>query len=565
MHACNALCKSHGCWAACFICGFEYPIDVMTLHYKKERYVCCECDDCPSWSDFMEDLEVPEEETCNTEGQQVTDQGGEEGLSSISNPDNVSDSGGVIDHPVEPPPATDECNEPWNYIGRGIYYGGPLLGVDNRSHIDGSLRAFTSIPSTGGVLDSVSPNFRQPMTSRITIKKIVARICIDSGTFCTVAIEAYKDGIATGFITAKGSAVDDIVVGEGSVVYEIGEHLSWQPRFYDIDDVEQTIYPGATVADYPNLTKGILVAFEYDSDDGYFIQPFGDYAFYSLSNTDPSGFNRPIAHPAFTNLDGEFATDATGPVNKFPNGVGFNAEWLLKRWTFEGWLVINSQGTSHYLRSQDETTLTSVFQMFQDDPGDINSGPIQLQGPYSEEIDVTVPAISVANLDTEGRVQVIEDAGEVTSFLGLNTIIMYSMCYAYKFTEHPHSQYITAEYTNHSSVGVGAIRRVPLCGSYGSSQSAVRAATPLVSKGRFHHFAFWTQESPAIGNLRCQLLVDNMVLFTLTIPAGNRITLDAEMSVCVDGQTAWWEFTKMDGSSEPLEVGVSCLYGPEGL
>lgn len=540
----------------------------MTLHYKKERYVCCSCDDCPSWSDFMENLEVPPEETCDTGGQEITDQGGTPGLSSISDPDDVSDSGGVVNPPTpEPEPPVDECNEQWDYVGRGVYYGGNLLAVTNSHHLSGDLRSFTSGDSLAGVLQARRPHLSSSLTSRITIKKVVVRACLVTGTTCKVAIEAYKNDLPTGIVTPTVELVDDIAIGTGEVTYEIGDKLSWQPRFYDASDVEQTILPGDTVASFPTLTKGIIVAFEYETEDGYFFQHFSTDNIYSIINTDPSGTNRPLGYPILTNLDGEFAVDAT--TVQFPNGAGFNAEWELKRWIFEGWWLLNSQGSTHYLRYQDGTQLTpSAFEIFQQNPGDIfDPGvprPYVLTGPYSEDIDAIIDPITESNIDTVGRVQVIEAAGDVTSFIGNGTQVSCSMNYSYKFTEHPHSQYILACYTSHTNVSVGAVRRVPLCGSYGTSQSAVRCATPLVTKGRFHHFAFWTQKTAAVGNLRCQLMVDNMVLFTLTIPAGGRLTTEAELSACVDGITAWWEFTKMSGSSEPIEVGVSCLYGPEG-
>src|SRR5574342_232508 len=504
-HDCNPVCKAHGCWAECYICGFEYPIDAMQLHYKKERYVCCECADCPSFSDYLEDLIVPEEERCDTGGQSVSGQGGQPGLPTIVPP------------PTPPPPGGGgggtECNEGWDYIGRGIYYGFPLQVSNINWNIQSGLRGFgfTSI-SGGGVLidvDEVASLITQP----ITITRFMLRCNETSGvTPCKCRLELIKNGTPTGMLTGFVTMAGDtaFTMDGQEVAFAPGDTYNWKAHLYDLLDNYLTCDVGQSPGSLAQASKWVCGVVEYTAENGFFVQPDMQHVQTNLAVDIDPYYRIPTSEVQFQNR----------PLT----GAGFNANFTLHDWIIRARYTRNFVQSRHQFQLVDvATNLTSNFNLT--GPG-ICEEPHPLTwtytGPFTEVVDQAIQPITATNIDTVGRFQFLDDIGAVQSVLFGGADYYYEGSWSYKFPDHPHSQYILASFMSLNSNAFGT-RRAPLCGVSRSSLNASRVGTPLMTKGRFHHFAFWSHYVNVIGRMRAQLLVDFNVLFELIIPAGERL------------------------------------------
>lgn len=550
MHNCQPICRVRGCWGECFICGFEYPIDSMQLHYKKERYVCCNCADCPSFSDYLEELEVPEEERCDTGGQQVSNQGGTVGLPTIVPPPELPPPPVV---PPPPPPPTEVCDEGWNYIGRGIFYGFPIFISNTNWNIQANARGTGFVSVTGGGVLLDVDYVASPMSVPITITRFLVRCNEAPGIPCKCVVELYKNDVPTGMISDPVTLQSDKGFAIGSVFFNVNDRMNWKATLYDLDDNKLTVEVGENTADFPNASKWICVTFEYTAGSIYFIHPHMSHAQYSsLLETYPPYYTIPTNDILF--LDSL-------------TGGGFNSPTRLHNWTVTKRYARNFVSGGIVLQTLDGVNLSDPF-TYVGTTAFPEPRPLtwNIEGPTTDVIDADIEAITNSNIDSTGRWQLVTQLGDVWSTLFGGAEFYYEDCFSYRFPDHPRSNYILAGHMSiASNISMGGIRRTPLCGVARSGLPVSRVATPLMTKGRFHHFAFWSNYVAVIGNIRCRLMIDGVPLFELTLLAGTRLTLYADMFICVDGELAWWEFTKLDGAPEPLNLGISCLLGPEGM
>jgi|SRR5215467_6456978 len=67
--------QARSSWAECGICGFDFPQNEMTRHYKYGFLVDVACADELNATDFLETLRLPENERPFPTEQRVPDQG----------------------------------------------------------------------------------------------------------------------------------------------------------------------------------------------------------------------------------------------------------------------------------------------------------------------------------------------------------------------------------------------------------------------------------------------------------------------------------------------------------
>lgn len=562
-HGCTPICKSRGCWAECFICGDEYPLDSMTLHYKKERYVCCKCDDCPSWSDYMEDFEVPTEERCDTGGQGVTGQGGQTGLPTIVPPPETPGGGGS--NPPEPPPS-DECDEQWDYNGRSLYYGGTLIGSNTGYTFSGNLKTQGAPAFSGtGVLLDIN-NTKTHISAAITLTGAGLRVTEINGTpTCDMYLEAILDNLPTGFRIGPVRNAGDISTIVGTLPITAGQMLEWFAYFYDTSGNVINTPIGAVPS--VNFEKRFKVVLEYTNDAGVHPMLMDPH---HTRGTSPEGDRVYVYQP----LDSMFIRGTPNEPDltlqdQLTPGIGFFTPTELSAATATQHYGRNFVESEVYYQLMNGTQISDIIN-FHGDFAFIDPIPT----PHNVErfdmnVDHDLDTLSLANIDTTGRFQLINHIGPPESFLA-GTSIEQDFAIAYRFPEHPRSQALVAGvYRGTALAGLGNVRRAGLNEFHSftgavTNQSQARAATLLYSKSKFHHFSFWSMYEPVQAIVRCQLMIDGTPLFEMFLLDGERLTQYADMFVCVDGQLAWWEFTNMGGGSTRMNLVVTCLYGPEG-